>query len=43
METHVRRKISAVLLAALFLGWGAALAYADGAEQSSEPMLEAIG
>jgi len=29
MEAHLRRKISAVLLAALFFGWGAALAYAD--------------
>lgn len=29
METHVKRKISAVLLAALFLGWGAVLAYAE--------------
>ena len=31
METNFRRKISALLLAALFLGWGAALAFADGA------------
>ncbi len=38
METHLRRKISAVLLAALFLGWGAALAYADG----SVPTIEAV-
>ncbi len=36
METHLRRKISAVLLAALFLGWGAALAYADVAVPAIE-------
>lgn len=36
MDTHVRRKISAILLAALFLGWGAVLAYADGAVHAVE-------
>ena len=38
MDTHLRRKISAVLLAALFLGWGAALAYAEG----SVPAIETV-
>ena len=36
MDTHLRRKISAVLLAALFIGWGAALAYADGSVPAVE-------